>query len=449
MQALLENTGETFPMELAPEEILADSVYKKELTDLARAIRDLSKETQKLAADAKTLQDCADHTRADVRELLEKLGLDAVPEGEPHVFPDRSPEAIGDIAARARAACQNASQQYEQGRQNLRQEYEHINSESFQGSEDVQRYLAIRTGLEKIAAKAGNSRANLKDIESDVQTICMALDNMIQKLEGNTQELIHDRNGVLDNWYLYIRQVHDQLLLFDRNSSVRMGDRLQQMFRITLPSMEKYGDSTERHLGELFDRMSSECTAYGSDRAMVSKYVTSNLSTEALFQEAFGFPGLRIHVCKIEATGTTSMKSYEEVASLSGAETFCSAFIILCCILDYQQRDENDPTAARTRTLIMDNPFATITSRELLSAMMQLALKMKTQLICFTAVEDVNVFAVFGNCYECTVHDIEGTRQSKLDFYNRNQTQAKSAMETTHWQEAAADKDGQYTFNFS
>lgn len=449
MQALLENTGETFPMELAPEEILADSVYKKELTDLARAIRDLSKETQKLAADAKTLQDCADHTRADVRELLEKLGLDAVPEGEPHVFPDRSPEAIGDIAARARAACQNASQQYEQGRQNLRQEYEHINSESFQGSEDVQRYLAIRTGLEKIAAKAGNSRANLKDIESDVQTICMALDNMIQKLEGNTQELIHDRNGVLDNWYLYIRQVHDQLLLFDRNSSVRMGDRLQQMFRITLPSMEKYGDSTERHLGELFDRMSSECTAYGSDRAMVSKYVTSNLSTEALFQEAFGFTGLRIHVCKIEATGTTSMKSYEEVASLSGAETFCSAFIILCCILDYQQRDENDPTAARTRTLIMDNPFATITSRELLSAMMQLALKMRTQLICFTAVEDVNVFAVFGNCYECTVHDIEGTRQSKLDFYNRNQTQAKSAMETTHWQEAAADKDGQYTFNFS
>lgn len=121
----------------------------------------------------------------------------------------------------------------------------------------------------------------------------------------------------------------------------------------------------------------------------------------------------------------------------------------MCCILDYQQRDENDPTAARTRTLIMDNPFATITSRELLSAMMQLALKMKTQLICFTAVEDVNVFAVFGNCYECTVHDIAGTRQSKLDFYNRNQTQAKSAMETTHWQEAAADKDGQYTFNFS
>ena len=47
------------------------------------------------------------------------------------------------------------------------------------------------------------------------------------------------------------------------------------------------------------------------------------------------------------------------------------------------------------------------------------------------------------------MHDIEGTRQSKLDFYNRNQAQAKSAMETTHWQEAAADKDGQYTFNFS
>lgn len=449
LQYLRDTTGESVPMELPPEEILEDTVYKKKLKDLARQIHDTEDARQRLEKDADALQSCAEEAGNSVSDFLDKLGLEKVPESGRQEIADRSPKALKELAARTRDACRNAEKRYELDRSDLAGRYARITSESFPAEEEQQRYLMIRTGLGKVAEKAKNSRADLADIESDVNNLCRALDNLIQKLEGNTEELLHDRSGVLNDWGLYIRYVHEQLGLFDRNSSVRMGERYQQMFRITMTPIEKYGDSIDRHLGEFFDRMSAECETYGADRTQVSKYVSKNLSTEALFQEAFGFTGLKIHVCKIEATGTTSMKQYEEVASLSGAETFCSAFIILCCILDYQQRDENDPNGTRTRTLIMDNPFATITSKELLSAMMQLALKMKTQLICFTAVEDANVFSVFGNCYECTVHDIAGTRQSRLDFYNRNQNEAKSAMEATHWQEALADKDGQYTFQFS
>lgn len=92
----------------------------------------------------------------------------------------------------------------------------------------------------------------------------------------------------------------------------------------------------------------------------------------------------------------------------SGAEKFLVYFAVIVLLMDYSSSEAGIRTAEHTNVLILDNPFAVITSAHVLEPMFNMAKQFKIQLICLSDITKCDIT----NCFD--LHIKAAVRQNML-----------------------------------
>ena len=92
----------------------------------------------------------------------------------------------------------------------------------------------------------------------------------------------------------------------------------------------------------------------------------------------------------------------------SGAEKFLVYFAVIVLLMDYSGSEAGIRTAGHTNVLILDNPFAVITSAHVLEPMFNMAKQFKIQLICLSDITKCDIT----NCFD--LHIKAAVRQNML-----------------------------------
>ena len=253
-----------------------------------------------------------------------------------------------------------------------------------------------RKPLETVYALTSDAPGVLRQLE----VICRSYRDRIDKLMVDIAIVEEEKAHVTGVLMEYTAEIHAQMGMIDRNSSVPHRGKTLKMLKISLPSWEENAGIYKRRIEDLVDDITRKGMALLEKEGTAHEYVGKRMTTKELYDAVVGIGNVRISLYKIEAQREIQI-SWREVASNSGGEGFLSAFVILSALLYYMRRDETDIFADRNegKVLVMDNPFAQTNASHLLKPMMEVAKKNNTQLVCFTGLGGESIYDRFDNIY--------------------------------------------------
>ena len=113
----------------------------------------------------------------------------------------------------------------------------------------------------------------------------------------------------------------------------------------------------------------------------------------------------------------SGLRSWEDVlVENSGGELFVSCFVLVSALMSYR-RDSimgKSGVAETTRAFLIDNPFGKTSSKHLLEAMLRVAKKFKTQMICLSDLSQSSITNRFALIYQLSVRQALYSRNSYL-----------------------------------
>lgn len=236
----------------------------------------------------------------------------------------------------------------------------------------------------------------LKQTYADLYEKIMADISIVEEEKDHIVMLIQD----------YIENVHKQIKLIDRNSSIILHKRRVPMLKIGLPVWEENENIYHIRIMDMLDHITEEGISILSKKETLHEFLGKRLTIKELYDSVIGIHNISIQLYKIEKYSSIPI-TWREVAKNSGGEGFVSAFVILSSLLYYMHRDENDIFGDNNegKVLIMDNPFAKTQSAHLLDPLMEIARKNNIQLICLSAINTPAIFDIFDNIYELKLED--------------------------------------------
>ncbi len=250
--------------------------------------------------------------------------------------------------------------------------------------------------LESMLELTDDAAQVLRQLDTTIQSY----DSLMEKLEVDISVVEKEKDRIVELMEEYVREVHQNLGMIDRNSTITIRERPIKMLKIQLPEWEENENLYHIRLQDMIDEVTLKGVELFEKNENAQEYFGTRITTRNLYDTVIGIGNVQIRLYKIEEQREYPI-TWAEVAKNSGGEGFLSAFVILSSLLYYMRKDDTDIFADRNegKVLVMDNPFAQTNASHLLKPLMDMAKKTNTQLICLSGLGGESIYNRFDNIY--------------------------------------------------
>jgi hypothetical protein len=252
------------------------------------------------------------------------------------------------------------------------------------------------------------------------------LNDSLTVLKTNLKELNHKKEHIIRQALMQGKNLYDGLQHLSESSSVKLWADLpaRQTLKIDVPGtpdgreeerMTTYVDSCIAELRQ--EKLDGKLTGDA-----LRKRIADFFSNRKLLSQVIGRNHIPVYLYKVDRVPQNSrLRSWEEVlVENSGGEFFISCFILISALMGYQRDSIVGPSGVRdsTRVFLIDNPFGKTSSKHLINAMIQVAKKFHTQLICLSDLSQSSITNRFALIYQLSVRQAVYSRSSYLKTEN-------------------------------
>lgn len=250
--------------------------------------------------------------------------------------------------------------------------------------------------LESMLELTDDAAQVLRQLDTTIQSY----DSLMEKLEVDISVVEKEKDRIVELMEEYVREVHQNLGMIDRNSTITIREKPVKMLKIQLPEWEENENLYHIRLQDMIDEVTLKGVELFEKNENAQEYFGTRITTRNLYDTVIGIGNVQIRLYKIEEQREYPI-TWAEVAKNSGGEGFLSAFVILSSLLYYMRKDDTDIFADRNegKVLVMDNPFAQTNASHLLKPLMDMAKKTNTQLICLSGLGGESIYNRFNNIY--------------------------------------------------
>jgi chromosome segregation ATPase len=221
------------------------------------------------------------------------------------------------------------------------------------------------------------------ELYSNIERQIKIIDMLLDKIKTDLEALEDEEKYIIERYLDVARQYTEEINKIDKNSYINIKGKKLKMMKI---KNIKYDETSPVNLSSYIKRQLENITNNISllENDLV-KAVNREFNIENLLINYCGLDYIRIYFLKIEDNILLSSdRPWEEVTTNnSGGEKFVSYFVIFSTLINYERGNHLNKEAV-SMCLIMDNPFAAISSKHLLIPLFEYAKKTNIQLICFT-----------------------------------------------------------------
>lgn len=148
------------------------------------------------------------------------------------------------------------------------------------------------------------------------------------------------------------------------------------------------------------------------------RYLEERFSDRQLLNTVIGQTNIPIKLYKVESIPQNSrLKAWENiVVENSGGELFVSCFILISALMSYSRRRKLalQNAAEGSKVFLIDNPFGKASSPHLLEAMIRVAKKFETQLLCLSDLSQSSITQQFDLIYQLSMRKAAYSSRSYL-----------------------------------
>lgn len=221
------------------------------------------------------------------------------------------------------------------------------------------------------------------ELYTNIERQISIIDLLLDKIKTDLEVLENEEKYIIERYLDVARQYTEEINKIDKNSVINIKGKKLKMMKI---KNIKYDETSPVNLSSYIKRQLENITNNMSllENDLV-KAVNREFSIENLLISYCDLDHVRIYFLKIEDNILLSSdRPWEEVTTNnSGGEKFVSYFVIFSTLINYERGNHLNKEAV-SMCLIMDNPFAAISSKHLLIPLFEYAKKTNIQLICFT-----------------------------------------------------------------
>ena len=237
-----------------------------------------------------------------------------------------------------------------------------------------------------------------------LHTTIASYQSILEQLKVDLALLEQEKETIQEIFFRYTVDVHQQMGMIDRNSTIRVRERTLKMLKIILPDWKDNEVLYKAKLQRYLDDVIKQCLAALEANQNIENILSSRINAKELYDAVIGINNIDIRLYKIEEQQEYPIP-WSDVAKNSGGEGFLSAFIILSSLLSFLRYQESDLFREREegKVLLMDNPFAQTNAAHLLVPMMDIARRTNIQLICLSGLGGDSIYSRFDNIYVLTL----------------------------------------------
>lgn len=233
---------------------------------------------------------------------------------------------------------------------------------------------------------------------------------MLKKLSTDLSILDNEQQQIISNYVDTAKVYTEELMKIDKNSMLSMGGRSRKMMVI---EKLRY-DNTSQRLLESYIKQTIDALVSNEalNEELLLRAVTREFSIEILLQHFCRLDEVLVKFYKVEENSANSeYKKWEEMLpDNSGGEKFVSFFILLATLINYS-RDNYLNKDQSSMAIIMDNPFAAISSQHLLIPVFEYAKQNNIQLICLSDHDKIDIVDRFNTIIRLAITPLTNKKE--------------------------------------
>lgn len=256
------------------------------------------------------------------------------------------------------------------------------------------------------------------------------LQDTITVLAADLAHLETDKKNIVRHALIQGRNLYEGLRKLSNGSFVKiwLNSPPRQTLKIGVPDTLDGGEEERMtsYVETCIATLRAEKTAGTLTEETLRKKVGHLFADRELLCQVLNTAHIPVSLYKVDQIPANSgLRSWEDVlVENSGGEFFVSCFVLVSALMSYR-RDSimgKSGVTDTTRVFLIDNPFGKTSSKHLLEAMLQVAKKFKTQMICLSDLSQSSITNRFALIYQLSVRQALYSRNSYLrtDEVRRN-----------------------------
>ena len=236
------------------------------------------------------------------------------------------------------------------------------------------------------------------------------IDRLLDKIQTDLEVLENEERYITERYLDVARQYTEEINKIDKNSYITVkGKRLKMMKIKNIKDDESSSINLTTYVKGQLENLTNNVKIVEND---LVKAINREFNVENLLINYCKLDHIIIEFLKIEENILLSKeRTWEEVVTAnSGAEKFVSYFVIFSTLINYERGNHLNKEAV-SMCLIMDNPFAAISSKHLLIPLFEYAKKTNIQLICFTDHNKVDIIDRFNVIHKLVVKTLINNKE--------------------------------------
>jgi hypothetical protein len=247
--------------------------------------------------------------------------------------------------------------------------------------------------------------------EESIGKLIDMLEKKIVELEQAEQKIESEFNAIADVVAQHADKLYDELRTIDRSSRING----KKLFQLDIKA-EFNSASVKVYLSEISD------TCLGREPSEKNRILRDNITSAKILDSVIPLSFIRASVIKFNALNETKTIPYENIHTnspnfeCSGAQRTIISFVILQCILHYTNENIISESKKTSSLMFLDNPFAVMSTKEMLDVFFDIADKFKTQLYCWTDIAKPEIIKMFKNIYSVQIVKYSNGQKEQLIF---------------------------------
>ena len=233
----------------------------------------------------------------------------------------------------------------------------------------------------------------------------------LKKLTTDLEILDTEQSQLISNYLDIAKQYTDEMLKIDKNSVLTIENTRKKMMIIDKLNYDEI--SSPRMLSLFIEEiLDSLINNKDLESTNIIKAINKELSIENLLEHYCDLNSIVIKFYKVEENISNSdYKKWEEMLpDNSGGEKFVSFFVLLATLINYS-RGNYLKKEVSSMSIIMDNPFAAISSQHLLIPVFEYAKQNNIQLICFSDHDKVDIVERFNTIIRLAITPLTNSKE--------------------------------------
>ena len=242
---------------------------------------------------------------------------------------------------------------------------------------------------------------NYEYIKEIYEGISLTVENMKRATELQLAECLKNKDEIVERSYRRAESVYDELKMVDGFSKIRIGNVNVKTVEIQMPTLNP--ETGKASMSQYIDNCISEIEKMKENRtydpAKIDEEIARMMSPVRLFDAVVNLNEIVIKVYKPESNIELSRHiPWETVINWSGGEKLAGFFAMFISIISYLRYKKTNWHGS-SKVIWIDNPFGQANAGHLLNYIFELAKATKTQMICLTGLQEVNIYAQFDVVY--------------------------------------------------